>query len=122
MNGMTLLNGSICTLDGKPFCEIKDIQEVDFPFEDVCDDIAAKLELPKEVIFECNSFNIAQDPWLKKMFGLWSRKKAKPVRKRLLKRLRNRYGWAMSRDFTLTPNKDGTFSCKVDAGVLEVKL
>lgn len=119
MGEMTLLGGSICTLDGRPWCNVKEIKDIT---DEIADVVAARLELPKEILFSCSSFDINHDPWLAKMFGVWRRKKAKPVRKRLLERLKNRYGWYRTQDFTLTPCGDGKFSCRADAGLLEVTI
>ena len=124
---MTFLSGAICTLDGKPFCEVTGVQELDIqpedPLEDVREDIAAKLELPEGIVFECNSFKLDYNPWLAELLGIPRKKKrAWPSRKRqrLLTRLKNRYGWLRTAEYSLTPCGDGTFKCVCDAGTLSV--
>lgn len=125
---MTILDGAIYTIDGQPFGKIMDIKEftdcpeVDDPLADFEDDIAAKLELPKGILFECNSFKFDYCPWALQLLGLKPKKKPMPVRKRLLKKLRDKYGWYHSHEYTLSPAGDGNWEMQMDAGTVTVSI
>ena len=127
-NGVTILDGAICTIDGHPFGkivdikEITDFQEIDDPLADFKDDIAAKLELPEGILFECNSFKYDYLPWAFQLLGLKPKKKPMPVRKRLLKKLRDKYGWYHSHEYTLSPAGDGNWEMQMDAGTITVSI
>lgn len=47
---------------------------------------------------------------IEKLFGIKKKKIAKPERKRLLKKLRDKYGWFRTNDYTLIPKGNGQWN------------
>ena len=113
--------GQLMFANGPLICEVDDIP-IFLPDEEPNETYVSSFG-PVEASFTCNDTVILDSALFKKLLGVREQKKpARPVRKRLLDRLKNRYGWFRTKDYTLTPCGDGKFSCRMDAGVLEIAL
>lgn len=120
----TIIPGTLC-FDGKPTGIKLDQVETFNESEEKANSSSTDYRmLTNGITFECHSFPIKLTEELKEeLLGITrKRKKAKPIRKRLLLRQRRLFGYGGSYDFVLIPNGDGTWKATLNECTLNVNI